>query len=519
MTTSTPTWPESVVRPTVGPTFLVHEHDVDAQSRPVKRDQLNFVNPVPAWCNPKHRWPPSSKTSRLFRRGEGAPCSVHVVEPRQRPFWREAQAKDHVHAKRFLCRIGVSAAGDRWSVWVGVQPVGEPPTPVATVASEQIVRPIFRQVVDGVRVPAVDHRGFADDEPLSSKQPVTVAFTCIGRFGLGLVRTLAVHVQSDQDFVRQRLQGPPHEVLQDGTGQVNLGRVGFTALQRFLVVAFHRFDEPCLDHRTRPDVAWTGHEPFHLTREGEPFKSSPHQRFPMARKRGGFSRFMGALTGTPYEKLLKQIAKLESDHEDDDAKLARRLGDLVEEVLAAYEEEEIDAEEHDLLMDAIEDADPDGRTFDRFEDDGDEFYDEDMPDAPEIKAGRRKNLDELMATTDDSFVGSFGREEFEEFRSKMTDEFIQDSDDAVKAGDHQAAVLSDARVFANAEEGVEDVKRQIALESGLNDPDAEPEPEPVQEEDDGGITVDEDGVEWYEDEEGSWWYRDPGEPDWVLYEE
>jgi hypothetical protein len=103
----------------------------------------------------------------------------------------------------------------------------------------------------------------------------------------------------------------------------------------------------------------------------------------------------------------------------------------------------------------------------------------------------------------------------------MTEDFIQESDDAVKAGDHQASVLSDARVFANVEEGVEDVKRQIALESGLSDPDAQPEPEsePVHEEDDGGITVDEDGVEWYEDEEGSWWYRDPGEPDWVLYEE
>ena len=172
-------------------------------------------------------------------------------------------------------------------------------------------------------------------------------------------------------------------------------------------------------------------------------------------------------------------------------------------------------------MDAIEDADPDERTFDRLEDDGDAFYDEDMPDAPDIKTGRRKNLDELMATTDDSFVGSFGRDEFEEFRSKMTDDFIQESDDAVRAGDHNAAVLSDARVFAGAEEGVEDVKRQIALESGLADPDAaqEPEPEPEAEEDDGGITVDEDGVEWYEDEEGSWWYRDPGEPDWVLYEE
>ncbi len=242
----------------------------------------------------------------------------------------------------------------------------------------------------------------------------------------------------------------------------------------------------------------------------------------MARKRGGFSRFMGALTGTPYEKMMKQIAKLEDDLANDDAKLARKLGDLAENVLAAYEEEEIDGEEHDLLMEAIEDSDPDGRSFERLEDDGDEFYNEDMPDAPDIKLGRRKSLDDLMATTDDSFVGSFGREEFEEFRSKMTDDFIQESDDAVRAGDHQASVLSDARVFANAEEGVEDVKRQIAIESGLNDPEAasEPEPEPeAQDEDDGGITVDEDGVEWYEDEEGSWWYRDPGEPDWVLYEE
>ncbi|MEC7098882.1 MAG: hypothetical protein VXW74_05475, partial [Candidatus Thermoplasmatota archaeon] len=156
----------------------------------------------------------------------------------------------------------------------------------------------------------------------------------------------------------------------------------------------------------------------------------------MARKRGGFSRFMGALTGTPYEKLLKQIAKLETDHADDDKTLARKLGDLVDDIIAAYEEEEIDGEEHDLLMDAIEDADPDERTFDRLEDDGDAFYDEDMPDAPDIKMGRRKNLDELMATTDDSFVGSFGRDEFEEFRSKMTDDFMQESDDAVRAGDH-----------------------------------------------------------------------------------
>ena len=184
----------------------------------------------------------------------------------------------------------------------------------------------------------------------------------------------------------------------------------------------------------------------------------------MARKRGGFSRFMGALTGTPYEKLLKQIAKLETDHADDDRKLARKLGDLVDDVIAAYEEEEIDGEEHDLLMDAIEEADPDERTFDRLEDDGDAFYDEDMPDAPDIKMGRRKNLDELMATTDDSFVGSFGRDEFEEFRSKMTDDFIQESDDAVRAGAQHSHAAAHGRA---ARAGVLDALARAAVAGRL----------------------------------------------------
>ena len=77
-------------------------------------------------------------------------------------------------------------------------------------------------------------------------------------------------------------------------------------------------------------------------------------------------------------------------------------------------------------------------------------------------------------------------------------------------------MLSDARVFADAEEDIESVKRQIAIESGLSDPG---HAEDVEEDEDDGITVDEDGVEWYEDEEGSWWYREPDAADWVLYEE
>ena len=49
----------------------------------------------------------------------------------------------------------------------------------------------------------------------------------------------------------------------------------------------------------------------------------------MARKKGGFGRFIGALTGTPYERLLKQVDKLVTEHEDDDRKLARTLNKLV----------------------------------------------------------------------------------------------------------------------------------------------------------------------------------------------
>ena len=39
------------------------------------------------------------------------------------------------------------------------------------------------------------------------------------------------------------------------------------------------------------------------------------------------------------------------------------------------------------------------------------------------------------------------------------------------------------------------------------------------EESDDGITVDEDGTEWWEDEEGVWWYREEGWEDWAVWEE
>ena len=74
----------------------------------------------------------------------------------------------------------------------------------------------------------------------------------------------------------------------------------------------------------------------------------------MAKKKGGLGRFIGALTGTPYERLLKQVDKLVNEHEDDDRKLARTLQKLVNIVGENYEQENIDEEEHDLIIESIE---------------------------------------------------------------------------------------------------------------------------------------------------------------------
>ena len=133
----------------------------------------------------------------------------------------------------------------------------------------------------------------------------------------------------------------------------------------------------------------------------------------MARKKGGFGRFLGAITGTPYERLLKQVDKLVSEFEDDDRKLARNLNKLVTMVGEQYEEENLDEEEHDLIIEAIEEADPEGRTFGKLSDDEDSFYAGSVPDAPELKREKRANLDDLMQSKGDEFLGSYGRDEFE----------------------------------------------------------------------------------------------------------
>lgn len=241
----------------------------------------------------------------------------------------------------------------------------------------------------------------------------------------------------------------------------------------------------------------------------------------MAKKKGGFGRFIGALTGTPYERLLKQVDKLVSEHQDDDLKLARTLKKLVNIVAENYEQENIDEEEHDLIIEAVEEADPQNRSFGKLSEDEDSFYAGAVPDAPELKSGKRKNLDELMQSAGNEFVGSYGRDEFEEFKSRMTDDFFADSDDAVRKGDHEAEIRTENRVFADEEQDLDQLKQQISKESGLVDPNAEDDEgdEGDEGEDLDGYSVDENGVEWFEDEDGYWWYREEGQEDWQPYEE
>ena len=231
----------------------------------------------------------------------------------------------------------------------------------------------------------------------------------------------------------------------------------------------------------------------------------------MAKKKGGLGRIFGAITGSPYERLLKQVEKLVKENKGNEGKLAKHLKKLVQIVSQNFKEENIDEEEHDLIIEAIEDADPNGRTFPKLSEEEDAFYSGDVPDAPELKRDKRKNLDDLMTASGKEFVGSYGRDEFDEFKARMTDEFYAESDEAIAAGDHQSEIRTEHRVFAGAEDDIDDIKKKFAEESGLVNPDEEEEEE--------GYSVDENGVEWFEDEDGYWWYREPGQEDWQAYDE
>ena len=231
----------------------------------------------------------------------------------------------------------------------------------------------------------------------------------------------------------------------------------------------------------------------------------------MAKKKGRLGRIFGSITGSPYERQIKQVDKLVETSEDDRI-LGKNLVKLVKITGQNYEEEKIDEEEHDLIIEAIEEIDPQNRVFGKVSDDEDSFYMGDSPDAPELNLGKRKNLDQLMKSKGNEFTGSYGREEFEEFRSKMTQDFLDESDKAVRDGDHSANIGTVNRVFADVDDEVQQLKRSISEETGMEDPNAEDDlPD--------GYSIDEDGTEWFEDEDGYWWYRLVGEEEWLPHDE
>lgn len=228
----------------------------------------------------------------------------------------------------------------------------------------------------------------------------------------------------------------------------------------------------------------------------------------MAGKKKGLGGFIGGLTGTPYDRLSRHIEKTVANNKKE--ALGKELNKIVKIIRREYEQENLDEEEHDLLIEDIETAHPSGRSFPKLLADSDEFYDDgNMPDAPDLKLGGPVNLDELMRSSTDSFQGSWGSDEYDDYKRQMAEEFYKDSDEAIASGDHDQMQSQDpvaGRVFHNVEDTASEVKKDILREQGV-DVDSEEE----EEED---YYVDDDNVEWWRDDDGAWWFREPGQEDW-----
>ena len=228
-------------------------------------------------------------------------------------------------------------------------------------------------------------------------------------------------------------------------------------------------------------------------------------------KKGGFGKFLGGIAGRPYDSLMSRLEKVAKEFSG--AELAKECDRFVKIVRRTLDDEKIDEEEHDLLMEEVEEIHPNEKTYPRLGEEGDEFFDgENLPDAPDLDLGKRQNLDDLMKARDGAFVGSYGRDEYEEYRQSMAEEFFKESDEAIAAGDHFEMTAQDPshRIFADQEADEAEVKRKIAIETGAISEDETTS--------DDTYRVDEDGTEWWQDDEDQWWYRPKGEADWFPYE-
>jgi len=264
---------------------------------------------------------------------------------------------------------------------------------------------------------------------------------------------------------------------------------------------------------------------------------------------------MDKLQGSPFERLNRQIEKIAAKADDPD-ELASELVELAKNIRRAFREEDVDAEEHDLLMEYIEEADPQGREFDKVSAQGDEFYSGGsfIPNAPDLEVGSEVDLDELMRSDKKSFTGGFARDEYDEAKARLAEEFYRESDEAMSSGSStNRRQLEDpmGRRFGDAEEEVQEARRRIADEMrgggqgrarGARDRNRDPEPRDNDEYDDGyddeyddaeyddggsesedddRYHIEEDGTEWWCDDDDQWWFRlpDAHEDDWQAFEE
>jgi hypothetical protein len=62
------------------------------------------------------------------------------------------------------------------------------------------------------------------------------------------VRALAVNVDADQNFIRQGLQCPPHEGLEDVPRHVNLSQITGSLCMGIVIVGGHEVLQPRLHH-------------------------------------------------------------------------------------------------------------------------------------------------------------------------------------------------------------------------------------------------------------------------------
>ena len=75
-------------------------------------------------------------------------------------------------------------------------------------------------------------------------------------------------------------------------------------------------------------------------------------------KKGGFGRFLGGFAGRPYDQLMNRLEKISGEFNG--AALASECDKFVSTVRKTLEKEQIDEEEHDLLMEEVEEIHPDG---------------------------------------------------------------------------------------------------------------------------------------------------------------